>query len=322
MGSRLQNGGRRRLGFPLAALVLGLAWGGARAETTNAARLEFTQRGNEFTFDTGVVRGKLRPLGKSLGLAAVVHVPSGVLLDRGEKGYGLFSHYRVFTTGQRYGHGAWDWPSTARRREDGAVEVRWAAETNQPFEMRAVYRWAAADALDLETSVTARRDLPKFESFLASYFAEPFTNVLVQVNDPKGKTGGPLFMAAEKTFGVWQMFPRDAAAVGIVQDGRWALEPNPVQWVTMPTLARPIAVRRDPVSGVAAAVLARSEDCFAVLTPFQTEGHYSLYLSLFGRDVKAGETASARTRLVILAPFSESRVLEKWNSFSAEKAGP
>jgi hypothetical protein len=40
-------------------------------------------------------------------------------------------------------------------------------------------------------------------------------------------------------------------------------------------------------------------DCFGVLTPFEGEGHRSMYLSLFGKDLKAGETARARARLVI-----------------------
>jgi hypothetical protein len=40
-------------------------------------------------------------------------------------------------------------------------------------------------------------------------------------------------------------------------------------------------------------------DCFAVLTPFEAEPHRSLYLSLFGKDLKTGESARARARLVI-----------------------
>lgn len=286
-----------------------------QASNAQPARLEFVAtNGGEFYFDTGVVRGKLRPQGKSIGLASVVHVPSGIMLDRGDKGYGLFSHYRVFTTGKRYGHGAWDWPSTARLRDDGTVEVTWGSDTNRPFEMRAVYRWTTPDALDLDTIVTAQQDLPQFESFLASYFSDRFTNALVFASSPSAKTGEPRFMAAEQSAGVWQMFPRDAAAVAIVNDGRWQMEPNPVKWVTMPALAKPIGVRRDSVRGVAAALMARPTDCFAVMTPFQTESHYSLYLSLFGRTVKAGETARARTRLLITGQFSEQETLKTYRT--------
>jgi hypothetical protein len=41
------------------------------------------------------------------------------------------------------------------------------------------------------------------------------------------------------------------------------------------------------------------QDCFAVLTPFEAEPHRSMYLSLFGKNLKAGESARARARLVI-----------------------
>jgi hypothetical protein len=306
-----------RLAAVVAVSVTLLATSAPSADTS---RLSFTPSGKEFTFDTGVLRGKLRPQGKSLGLASVIHIPSGVMLDQGDQGYGLFSHYRVFTTGQRYGHGAWDWPSTARMREDGAVEINFASDTNRPFDFRAVYHWAAPDTLDLETTVFARQDLRGFESFLASYFAARFTNALAYVNEPPAKTGQPDFMAAEKSLGTWQMFPRDAAAVALVNDGRWQLEPHPVQWSTMPALARPIGVRRDPVSGVSVALMGRAEDCFAVLMPYQTEGHYSLYLSLLGRDLKAGQTATARTRLLVLTTFSEGKILESWKALATSNS--
>jgi hypothetical protein len=288
---------------------------------TGLARLSFVpSAGGAFTFDTGVLRGKLRPNGKTRGLSSVVHIPSGVMLDRGDQGYGLFSHYRVFTANHRYGGGAWDWPSTAKAQADGSVVVDWAPQPGRPFSMRAVYRWAAPDTLDLETSVTAQSDLSGFESFLASYFSEKFTNAMVVVSGPPPETGKAGFLSAEKSLGDWLMFPRDAAALALVQDGRWKIEPNPVAWVRLRPLARPIAVRRDPVSGVTAALMAPTEDCFAVAMPFQTEGHYSVYLSLFGRDVKAGETARARARLQISGVFSEPAILERQQALS--RTGP
>lgn len=303
----------------LAAGLLLLGWA-LRVPAAESSRLAFTAApGGEFQFDTGVLRGTLRPKGRSIGLATVVHVRSGVRLDRSQ---GLFSHYRVFTTGQRYGAGAWDWPSTARLREDGAVEVRWGAETNRPFEMGAIYRWSAPDVLDLETVVRAQAELRGFESFLASYFGSGFSNALAYVGTASARGGAGEFMAAEKSRGDWQMFPRDARSAGLVNDGRWLLEPHPVKWVTMPALARPIGVRRDPVSGLSVALLGRTEDCFALMTPFQTEGHFSFYLSLFGRDVKAGETVRARTRLVVMESLSEQRLQECWEGLARpESAG-
>src|SRR5450759_2996838 len=134
--------------------------------------------GGEFHFDTGTLRGTLRAQGKSLGLSSLIHIPTGIRLDRGN---GLLGYYRVFTAKHRYGAGAWDWPSQARLLPEGSVEVVWPAAADRPFELKAVYRWRDPITLDLETMVKAQQDLPAFEVFLASYFQEAFTNSLVYV---------------------------------------------------------------------------------------------------------------------------------------------
>jgi len=286
------------------------------ADKPQPARPVFTAAGEgEFPFDTGVLRGKLRPGGKTRGLSSVVHVPTGLALDRGDTGYGLFSHYRVFTAGKRYGGGAWDWPSEARLLPDGAVDVRWPAAEDRPFEMRAVYRWGAPNALDLETIVKPAKDLERFESFLASYFQEPFTHALTWVGDYPRGSGKAGFMAAEKPLGDWQMYPRDATVLPLINDGRWQLPPNPVQWTIMTPLAQPICLRRDAKSSLAVVLMAPAGDCFAIAMPHQAEGHYSLYLSLFGRDLKAGETAHARARLLVASGLSETQILEHYADY-------
>jgi len=61
--------------------------------------------------------------------------------------------------------------------------------------------------------------------------------------------------------------------------------------------------------------LSPPEECFAIATPYEGEGHYSLYLSRFGRDLKAGETAKARTRLVIAAGASDPQVLSLYRKY-------
>jgi len=265
----------------------------AQAKPAGNGMLAFAASGtNEFAFDTGVLKGKLRAEGKSRGLSSVVHLPTGATLDLS---MGLFGHYRVFIANKRYGTAAWDWPSEAKLRRDGSVEVRWPSAEDRPFELRAVYRWAAPNILDLETSVQANTNLVKFESFLASYFAEGFTNSCVYAQS----TAQPGLEAADRNYGIWQAFPRDDQAVSIIQDGRWKILPNPVDWTIRPHLAKPLGVRRCPANGVSVLLMSPPRDCFAVLTPFEAEPHRSLYLSLFGNDVKSGETARARARLVI-----------------------
>ena len=280
----------------LLALVLGahgLAFAQPAPKPAISRQLAFSPAAtNEFTFDTGVLRGKLRAGGKSRGLSSVVHLPTGVTLDGS---LGLFGHYRVFSANHRYGHAAWAWPSHARLRPDGSVEVRWPAADDRPFELRALYRWIAPNTLDLETAVQARTNLLKFESFLASYFSPGFTNAFVYART----NGQSRLIKPDPALPVWQAFPRDDQAVALIQDGRWTFPPSPVDWVIRPRFACPLGVRCSPTTGVYALVTAPAQDCFAVLTPIETEGHRSMYLSLFGQDLKPGQTARARARLVI-----------------------
>jgi hypothetical protein len=275
-------------------------------------RLAFAASGtNEFAFDTGVLKGKLRAGGKSTGLSSVVHLPTGLTLD---SSMGLFGHYRVFSANKRYGTAAWDWPSEARLRQDRSVEVRWPSAEDRPFDLRAVYRWAAPNILDLETSVQAKTNLAKFESFLASYFAEGFTNSCVYAQS----TAQPGLEAADRNYGVWQAFPRDDQSVSIIQDGRWKILPNPVDWVIRQHLAKPLGVRRCPANGVSVLLMSPPQDCFAVLTPFEADPHRSLYLSLFGKDLKPGETARARARLIIASKLADAEIVRICESYLRE----
>lgn len=261
--------------------------------------------GGEFRFDTGVLHGTFRSQGRSIGLLPVTHAASGTVLARS---MGLFGVYRVFSGGRRFGNGMWSWPSEASLAPSGAVTVRWPPAAGRPFEMKAAYRWAGPETLDVEISVTPEEDLRGFETFLASYFGEQFTRAAVPA-----RVGG--FLAAEEDQGRWQMFPRSAASLVLIRDGRWKIPPNPVDWAIRPEFEWPLAVRRAPASGLAAVVMAPAEDCFSVATPHQTDPHYSLYLSLFGRDAGKGETARARARLAVLEAADEGRIRKLYSDY-------
>jgi hypothetical protein len=287
-----------------------LALAAAGALCCAAADLRFhTAEDGAFQFDTGVLKGLLRSEGRSVGLLPVTHTPSGTVLT---SSMGLFSIYRVFSDGQRYRAGMWDWPSEAKPLSDGAVAVLWLAAPERPFTMRAVYRWAEPNILDIEISVSPEQDLRGFEAFLAAYFSEQFTAATVLAE-------GDRFVAAERANGQWQMFPRNQDAVPLIRDGRWKLLPHPVDWTIQPQFEHPVAVRRDPASGLTAVVIAPANDCFAVATPDQADSHYSTYLSLFGRDVKKGETVRAHARLVVVSSPDEAQVRELYRSYLSDQ---
>jgi hypothetical protein len=286
------------------------------ADLTSPALAFRAGTNGEFTFNTGVLRGKLRGGGKSLGLSSVTHLQSGTVLDRS---MGLFSHYRLFTSGRRYGGGVWDMPSTARLRADASVEMVLSNATDRPFQMTAVFRWHDAATLDLETTVKAVQDLPGFEVFLASYFGPQFTNALVFARDPAADSK-PSFVAAERSAAYWHMYARDDAAIGFINDGRWVFPPYPVEWTVCGRLIKPIAIRRAPSLKLDAVLMAPEADCFAIATPFQTESHYSMYLSLFGRELPAGATARVRSRLALRPTLSDTEVMQLYESYTRELA--
>ena len=297
-------------GFAL-ALSMASAWG---AET-GGDKLAFVAAGKEFQFDTGVLRGTLRSQGRSLGLTPVFNVESGAKLSGA---FGLFSHYRLLDDQARYGHAAWDWASQAKVLPDGSVEALWSADKEHPFDLKVVYRWRTPNTIDIATSVVPQRELRGFEVFMASYF-DGFEAPFVYVKGCPQTGGKPGFLEAEKGSGEWQMFPRDENAVKLIQDGRWKRPPNPVDWKIMPALAAPLAFRRDAKTLRIAVIMSPASDCFAVSTPYTGEGHRSIYLSLFGRDLKAGETATARSRLII-ARGPDELAIEVYEKYAKEIA--
>lgn len=268
--------------------------------------LAFKPAGAEFRFDTGVLSGTFRAGGRSLGVGPVVDVASGVTVAGG---LALFGPYRLLDAERRYLPDGRDWASAARLLPDGAVEVRWAADAQHPFDLEIVYRWVAANALDATTTVTAHQTLHRFEVFFASYFQGFPLAYGYGVNG---------LVAAKKELGDWLSFPRDAAAEAIIADGRWGIPPHPVTFKPVARYAGALGVRRDPASGLTAMVMAPPEVCFAVLMPYGEEGHRSLYQSLFGRDFKEGEKATARARLVIGRNITDQQAILEYETYLKE----
>lgn len=283
----------------------------AQATAGNGQAFRPTDHPGEFAVDTGALKGIIRQGGKSVGLVPFESVDAGTPLA---KPPGLFNYYRLFTTDHRHGESARGRASQATLLPDGGLRVHWPVTPECPFELTGVYRWRTPTTLDLETTVVAQEDLPDFEVFLAAYCSDRFPATSAYVN----RNGKPGFMTGEKEHGTWMVFPRDDDAKRIVADGRWTIPPSPVDWVTMPTLAAPLAYRRDPNSDITLAIMAPPRDCFAVFTPCRDEGHRSMYLSLFGRTLKKGQTAVAHARLVVGQGMSDSDLTAAYEAFIHE----
>ncbi len=184
--------------------------------------------------------------------------------------------------------------------------------------MTAVYRWSAPDRLDLQATVKPGRPLPRFELFLASYFQGfPVTMAYVKQPDQAGAPASLRTVLASA--GTWQMFARDDVAREMAVDGRWKQPPHPVVWNTPASLAGPLAVRRDLKSGLAVLLMAPAADCSAVSMPYGEEGHRSVYLSLFGRDLAAEQPATAHARLVVSRGISDQQAIKTYKTYEKER---
>jgi hypothetical protein len=274
----------------------------------DAKSTAFSAAGKQFTFDTGKLSGVLQQTGSPSGIHPITENASGAPLSRA---LGLMSFYRLLATDQRYLPDARGWPNEAELRGDGSVVCQWTADDDHPFDMTATYRWTESDVLDVVTTVAAEKDLARFEVFRTCYFNGFGRSWAYASVDGKLR-----FVEAAKSDGHWQMFPRDEEAIKLICDGRWSKPPHPVDWVIRPQLAVPVGMRRDKATGLVALLMAPSDDCFAVSTPYGEEGHRSLYLSLGGKDIAAGEKATYRSRLVLRKDLSDEEAIGLYEKYT------
>lgn len=273
-----------------------------------------------YEFDTGVLKGRLKLDGKYQGVYPLIDAATGADLAPPP---GVFSPYRVFTTNRRYGNAARDWPTQTRLLDSGGVEVCWLAAEEHPLEMTAVYLWTAPDTLDLEIAVKPKQPMPGFELFISSYFAKGF-RASVYLRGDGGKPAG--FVPIDRTpdsRGSYVIFPKDEAASRLILDGRWTIPPSPVDWVMPRHIAAPLALRRDEIRDLTALMMSPPGDCFAVACPWNPDspesgGYRSLYQSLFGRDLTAGETARAGCRLILRRRLSNDEAIGCYGKYALE----
>ena len=307
-----------------ASILMALVLLTATPLLADSPKLAFKPSGEKdlFEFNTGVLRGTLKLDGRFQGIYPLVDVASGQTITRPP---GIFSYYRVFTTAKRYGNAARDWPTQTKVLPNGGVEVQFTVPKEYPLAMTAVYRWVKPNTLDLETIVTPKQDLPRFEIFMSSYYTKGFrASAYVK---PKDAAGKPAFAPIDRTPGArggYVMFPRDKEGPVMINDGRWKIPPSAVDWAIGHTLAAPLMLRRDSQLGLTAVVMSAPDDCFAMSSPWNPAtptggGYRSLYQSLYGEDLKAGKPARVHMRLVIDRNLTDAKAVELYNEYIEER---
>lgn len=305
-------------------LLIGVGLSSLSVRGEDLPLLRFETVGDRlFDFNTGAVKGTLRANGKYQGISSLIDVATGKELTRSA---GIFSYYRALSTDRRWGGDARDWPMTAELLPDGAVQIDWPAHEDHPFEMTATYRWVSPTTLDLETVVRPQQSMPRFEIFLSSYFdlnfkAIAYAKPLRPVDGP-----GEFIMADVNPLvqGSYLAFPASSQAAQMFFDRRWAPENGLVPWAVTRVLGAPMAIKRDVESDITFLLMSRVEDCFALSMSYNMEppmdgiaNHGSVYMSLLGKDIEAGESRRAQVRMVVDRNLSNQRAVELYEQFES-----
>ncbi len=267
-----------------------------------------SNRKGEYLLNTGWLKGVFRPEGKSLGFEPLNIVSPEICLSHSP---GILNFYRVFKTNHRFGESMREIESKAKLLNPRTIEVIWEPSEQTPFELRAIYECKDSKTIDLDVFVKPMVDLPNFEVFLSSYLNERFPEPFIYAKDESGESK---FLSTPPELGVWHAFPRDEDAINIIKDGRWTYPPSPVDWIIRPFFAEPIIYRRDKESGLVVLQMAQKDSCFSIMAPHVGESHYSMYFSLFGRDIKQAESVRARIRMVV-DYLSNDEILQKYKEF-------
>lgn len=312
--------------FVLASMFILLL--GAPPLSAGSADLAFEEAGEGWlAFDTGVVRGKLQADGKSQGMPTFVDVKTGTELAYGGRNPGILSFYRLLSAGKRWvenrGHTFRQWPQTVKVLADGSAQVRWPSQEEHPVEVTATFRWISPTTIDCLVEAKPDIAMQDFEVFLSSYFNGNFES-RVYVQSPLHARGNPYFLdpvGGPLVLGTYLTFPKDLRAAQMTYDGRWEQGQNPVQWSVSLFMAEPLALMRDSKSDITFVQMCRPEDCFAVRMPYNltppdgVAGHHSIYLSLFGGNVRAGQTVRALVRMIVDRGITDEKALEAYRSF-------
>ena len=288
--------------------------------------LQYESEQKGWHFETAELKGFLLPEGQRHGVKTLVHKPTGI--DVVHPKYDVLNLFLLFSTNHCMG--------TVREKErtvrqDGnAVEVVWAPTKDHRAELTARYEVKEPNIVDLTVSVRSEWPYPAYEVFLSNYFDPAFQPYVYVQGSPFATPPNQAQWIAPQVndvfVGTGLVFPRDQHAARRSVDGRWDRIWALYQWNPQRYFEKPVAFETDPERRVAAVLMSRPEDCFALISgynsanpndPFKDQN--PLYLSLFGDDLTVGYRRTVRARFQVAALDREmKRPLELYEEFVKE----
>lgn len=306
------------------------------------ATLDYRPEEKVYAFETAAIQGTLRP-GNEFphhGLTHLVHKATGI--EFVHPLYAILNLYRFMhrdptaATGMDSDLGN---PRQGERHieaDDCSVTLRWALQDPEHPEVSIRYAILEPATIDMTVTVTPNAEAHDFETLLACYF-DPvhvphvyLARDRFELEDEPGRFADEPELAPVEVNPVFRggvlVYPRDEDAVGVSVDGRWR---DIARFSPVRRYKLPVCFQADRQQRVAAVLMSRTEDCFAVSSGYDSPDardrfhkHNPLYLSLFGGALAPGVARTARARLVVTElDESLSQPLAHYAAFLTETGG-
>ncbi|MCS7187424.1 MAG: hypothetical protein RMK89_10795 [Armatimonadota bacterium] len=290
-------------------------------------KMNYDEQHKGWHFETEELKGFLLPEGQRHGVKTLVHKPTGV--DFVHSQYDVLNLFLLFSTNHCMGT-AREKGRTVRQIANNAIEVHWAPTNEHKAELTAIYQIKEPNIVDLTITVKAHWIYPAYELFLSNYFDPSMRpHVYVQGSPYPDLPNQPQWIAPlvnDVFLETGLVFPRDQHAARLSVDGRWDRIWALYQWNPQHYYAKPIALQTDTEKRIAAVLMSRPKDCFAVVSGYHSDnlndpfkGQNPLYLSLFGDDLVIGSERTAYVRLQVTALDEDmQKPLELYDNFMVE----
>mgnify|MGYP006302085525 CR=1 FL=1 len=245
--------------------------------------------------------------GKSHHFSNVIHKPTGMKISPdGERmaGAGMLNFFRVLIEGGYLTELRVEQP-ILEPEEDG-ITLTWMPTIRRQAKVTVKFTFTEPNIIDMDMWVETLTNYPGFEILLSAYLAPGFESGAYVAKEEFGPTEPEQIRIVDQPMihGIWPFFPRDEAGANLLTDGRH----QKGRWFWRMAIGRrygmPLAFFSN--DGVDAILMGRPEDVYAVGATYKGDeendnvaGHRSLYLSLFGKDFKAGEGRRTQMRMII-----------------------
>lgn len=275
-----------------------------------------------FDFETKELKGSLEPGGKFQGVRSLIHKKEGKervgTYTRSREVYGIKSGSKLFSL-DLYHYLAKNLTPGVRGRD---MEYEYSHSGNKiktilkptsccRITTEAIWEIKEPNIIDFIVTIKADVEYYGLEVWISSYIdsRKKGTPYVYVYENPATAGKSHFIRPKENEFikGFYLQFPRDNYGASLQYDGRWG-DPNYATFVTGPYYAYPLFVSINEDTGYAYIEMTEKKMCprigssysFDVVDPRKVNDYSPLYTVLFGRDIKPGESMTARMRAQLI----------------------